>query len=120
MTVLIEKPHVGLLPFYMGLIDDREVVTWEYNDFGWFTHVPDQWQGRAWFRPCFGPDQLAFHIVPAPGTQMTRLVYGIYHGRFIESMLMHCDKLFQNIGASALATADDVLVMPSVPLLPAR
>jgi hypothetical protein len=39
----------------------------------------------------------------------SKAAYGVYHGRFIESMLTHCDDMF-NIGtATASATNSDVI-----------
>jgi hypothetical protein len=34
-------------------------------------------------------------------------LYGVYHGRFIESMLTHCDKLFKGGTATAMPTNAD-------------
>jgi hypothetical protein len=39
----------------------------------------------------------------------TKPLYAVYHGRFIESMLTHCDELFNAGAATALPTNSDVI-----------
>lgn len=98
----------GLLEAFKTAIDDGHVTTWSYDDDGDFTHTAEQWKEQAWLRPVIYTDQLTLNFVINPETKKSpRYLYGVYHGRFIETMLVHCDTLFTNASASALATNAD-------------
>jgi hypothetical protein len=97
-----------LLGAYKKAIDDGHVKTWSYDSDGDFTHTADQWTHRAWLRPKIVEGQeLTFYILGPKGQQINVLTYAIYHGRFIESMLGHCDNLFDEAHASALPQSGD-------------
>jgi hypothetical protein len=86
-------------------------VTWEYDTDGDFTHTAasGQWKNVAWLIPEIRSDRLAFRILGKLNTKMDKEVYGIYHGRFIESMLVHCDEMFSGAYSSALPTDGDYI-----------
>jgi hypothetical protein len=46
-------------------------------------------------------------IVKPKDATITSEVYAIYHGRFIEAMLRHCDELFSRAEATALPDSQD-------------
>jgi hypothetical protein len=98
-----------LLNDFKKAIDRNAVETWTYDKDGDFTHTPDQWKNEAWLRPVIYPGRLVMNFLGNNSKKTTKVVYGVYHGRFIESMLMHCDKLFTNAHASALATNSDFI-----------
>jgi hypothetical protein len=88
-------------------IDEGKVETWSYDSDGDFTHTADQWERRAWFRPLMHEGRIVFNILPPRVRTITRVVYGIYHGRFIEMLLNHFDERFTEVSATALPTAAD-------------
>ena len=95
----------GLLAAFKKAIDDRHVVTWTYDRDGDFTHATEQWRNKAWLRPKFGVGELRFGILgPNSQNRMSKEVYAIFHGRFIESMLAHLDALFSSAAATALVS----------------
>jgi len=96
-----------LLARYKKMIDDKEVETWSYDQDGDFTHTPDQWRNKAWLRPVIETGRLAFYVIKPNGVNISTTVYSVYHGRFIESMLAHCDTLFTVGQATALPAASD-------------
>ncbi len=96
-----------LLRAFRKAIDDGHVVTWSYDSDGDFTHNTDQWRYQAWMRPQTFAGQLAFYILPPIGTHLSRSVYGIYHGRLIESVTTHLDLMFSDVSATALAATGD-------------
>lgn len=98
---------VALLDDFKEKIDEGHVVTWEYDTVGDFTHATTQWNKKAWLRPAVENGRLALYILKRSDENMTKVVYGVYHGRFIESMLTHCDKLFERAVSSALLTGED-------------
>jgi hypothetical protein len=60
-------------------------------------------------RPSFLNGQLVFNFVGHNKTTTTRTIYGVYHGRFIDAMLTHCDDLFSAALASAMPTNSDYI-----------
>jgi hypothetical protein len=49
-----------------------------------------------------------FGLIGKKDVAMTKGIYGIYHGRFIEMLLTHFDTEFNNISATAKADTVDV------------
>lgn len=98
-----------LLAAFKKAIDDKHVVTWSYDKDGDFTHTPDQWNRRAWLRPVMYQGRLTMNFLGRQNEKTSRAVYGVYHGRFIESMLTHCDKLFKSGAATAMPTNSDYI-----------
>ena len=99
-----------LLATYKKLIDDGRVRTWSYDGDGDFTHTATQWSCKAWLRPkIVVRDELIFYILSPKEVDLDSAVYAVYHGRFIESLLRHCDKLFKEGYASAMPESGDVV-----------
>jgi hypothetical protein len=96
-----------LLAAFKKAIDDKHVVTWTYDKDGDFTHNTDQWRNKAWFRPAVKSDGLRLSLLKPQNASITWEVYGIYHGRFIESMTVHCHDKFTSSGATATPANDD-------------
>jgi len=92
----------GLLADFKSKIDAGHVVTWAYDADGDFTHTAPQWKGEAWLRPVPEGDKLALYILTRRGKVLSKTVYGIYHGRFIESVATHCDDRFTTGAATAM------------------
>jgi len=83
------------------------VKTWTLDNDGDFTHAPEQWANKAWFRPVVGDDRVVFNILGQTTQNMSKRIYGVYHGRFIEMLLTHFDQKFSRATATALAAAGD-------------
>jgi hypothetical protein len=97
-----------LLAAYKKAIDDGHVTTWAYDEDGDFTHTADQWNKKAWLRPkVVEGTALAFNIIKPKEATLSSAIYAIYHGRFIETMLRHCDGLFSSARASSMPEGDD-------------
>lgn len=102
------KTPKKLLSAYKKVIDDGHVTTWTYDEDGDFTHTSDQWSRKAWLRPkIVEAEELVFYILSPVETQIGSSTYAVYHGRFIESFLRHCDELFQEGYASAMPEPND-------------
>jgi hypothetical protein len=97
----------ALLNAFKKAIDEGHVVTWSYDHDGDFTHIPDQWKNQAWLRPSILNGQLTFNFLANKNVKTTKALYGVYHGRFIEAMLAHCDNLFSTAAATAMPTNSD-------------
>lgn len=99
-----------LLATYKKSIDDGHVRTWSYDDDGDFTHTADQWLCKAWLRPkIIEGEELVLYILSPKETDLDSSIYAVYHGRFMESLLRHCDKLFREGYASAMPESGDVV-----------
>ena len=99
-----------LLDEFKKAINEGEITTWSYDKDDDFTHTPEQWKNKAWLRPKIESGKLVFYILSPKNTNITSLVYAVYHGRFVESMLLHCDNLFSDGKATAYpAGGDNVL-----------
>lgn len=95
MAVIVKtgKPQ-ELLDAIKLAIDENRIDTWVYDQSGDFTHVPEQWYELAWLRPEVGSGQLKFKILRPEGKNITQVVRGVYHGRFIEMLINHFEKDF--------------------------
>jgi hypothetical protein len=100
LIVKTSKPK-ALLAKIKNAIDDKSIETWEYDGDGDFTHTPDQWRNKAWLRPTIEEGQLSFRLLPQKDVKLTKVVYGVYHGRFIEMLLTHFDEDFTALTATA-------------------
>jgi|SRR3989344_8523994 len=100
-----------LLNSFKKAIDDGNIDTWSYDKDGDFTHTTSsgQWENKAWLRPKTRVGELLFIILSPKNTTLTSEVYAVYHGRFVESMLSHCDSLFSNAETSALPADGDTI-----------
>ena len=91
----------ALLANIKKAIDDGHVETWSYDEDGDFTHTGLQWKGKAWLRPKVELGALRLGILGQKAVEMTRAVYGVYHGRFIEMVVTHFDDQFTTACATA-------------------
>lgn len=101
-----------LLADIKSAIDEGKVETWQYDSDGDFTHSPEQWRWKAWLRPRLETGELVFTTVTPQGERMSSRVYGVYHGRFVEMLLVHFDMDFSEVASSALPARGDI-VSPS-------
>jgi hypothetical protein len=97
-----------LLNAFKKAIDDGHVVTWSYDKAGDFTHTAKQWVNQAWLCPeVTAGTRLSLFILKPRETSISSEVYAIYHGRFVEAMLRHCDTLFKEARATAMPEGSD-------------
>jgi hypothetical protein len=110
MALLVSTSQPStLLSAIKKAIDDKHIETWAYDSDGDFTHTPVQWSRKGWLRPSLQSGTLVFNIISPKGINLSKEVYGVYHGRFIEMLLAHFDKIFTAADATALATTADLV-----------
>jgi hypothetical protein len=110
MSINFDTPDpTKLLTAFKAAIDAGDVVTWSYDKDGNFTHTPEQWRNHARLRPSIYSGRLIVNFYGRSDETTTKALYGVYHGRFLESMLTHCDTLFSNGWATAMPTNNDVI-----------
>jgi hypothetical protein len=99
-----------LLADFKKAIDEGHVKTWSYDAEGDFTHAKTQWENVAWLKPNTDTaGRLTFFIIPPKTQKISKAVYGIYHGRFIESMLTHFNNSFSQGLATSMPVAGDTI-----------
>ena len=108
MAIIIKTTSpTELLAAIKTSINGDKIQTWSYDSAGDFTHTPEQWQYEAWLRPQILPGELRFGILGRKNKELSTVIYGIYHGRFIEMLLSHFDKQFSSAHATAQKTSPD-------------
>jgi hypothetical protein len=108
VTVYTSNPS-GLLQAIQLAARSGTIETWSVDQEGDFTHSPEQWRFKAWFRPKLSSDSIVFRILTPQNTTMKKATYAVYHGRFIEMLLAHFDEQFQRAVASALPAEGDLV-----------
>lgn len=99
-----------LLVKLKSAIDSKKIKTWSYDSEGDFTHTADQWRQLAWLTPQIADGAIIFSIIPPRDKHITKLIYAIYHGRFIEMLLRHFDEdLSGNAEVTPLPQGDDII-----------
>jgi hypothetical protein len=108
MAIYFESANpAALLAAFKDAIDKKKVVTWSYDKDGDFTHTPEQWKNRGWLRPSSSSGRLTMSFLGTSDQVTTWEVYGIYHGRFIESMMVHCHSMFNDARAPSQPASSD-------------
>ncbi len=108
IRVETSNPQALLAAVKEAIKKDR-IRTWSCDGEGDFTHSADQWNLKAWLRPSLESGALVLRILAPKGQRISKEVYGIYHGRFIEMLLVHFDGQFSDAYATAMPTSRDVV-----------
>ena len=90
-------------------IDNHTIETWLYDNAGDFTHDTDQWRFHAWMTPIIEEKRVVFGIICRKDRNLSIAEYAIYHGRFLEMLLRHFDKICKNIEVTSLASKYDIV-----------
>jgi len=108
MAIIIKtNTPADLLAAIKKEIKEGKIETWSCDSDGDFTHTPEQWKYDAWLRPKIYGGELRFGILKNKNIGMSTVIYGIYHGRFIEMLLSHFDDKFTNVYATAQKAEPD-------------
>ena len=105
MAVIVKTSNPSsLLSNIKKSIDSKLIETWSYDSDGDFTHTPDQWKLKGWLRPTIATGELKFGFLGNNNIITTKLIYAVYHGRFIEMLLNHFDEEITEVKSTALPT----------------
>jgi hypothetical protein len=107
ITAMTDNPR-ALLEAVIKAIREGHIDTWQYKE-GYFTHSPAQWRFKAFLKPSTDARVLMLNIVRPANGNVSSEVYAVYHGRFIEMLLAHFDRLFDSALASAMAVEADIV-----------
>src|SRR5574344_592841 len=88
-----------LLEKIRNLINNQTIDTWRCDEDGDFYHNRPQWMGRAWLRAKTDDDprHLMFVIIEPREERLSKVTYGVYHGRFAEMLLTHFDTSMEDL-----------------------
>ncbi|KWE77275.1 hypothetical protein WL78_00500 [Burkholderia ubonensis] len=102
MTILIRTDDPAqLLSDIRKKISQKHIETWFFDNAGDFSHTPEQWRYKAWLRPHVEPGQLRFSLISNNKINLTKAIYGVYHGRFSEMLLTHFEDRFHELRSTA-------------------
>lgn len=104
MSIHIKTP-IGAKPLYEKIVNSiksNQIDTWILDDDGDFTHTPLQWRNQAWLKYYTNGNELIFGILSRRDIKMSKLTYGVYHGRFSEMLLTHFDNEITSIQLTSL------------------
>ncbi|MDP3493823.1 MAG: hypothetical protein Q8R82_11965 [Hyphomonadaceae bacterium] len=108
MAIIITNANPAeLLKEIYKAIDEKKIITWSYDKDKDFTHATAQWENKAWFRSKIYDNELRFGIYGQKNIELTKEIYAIYHGRFIEMLLAHFDSKFGHAIATSKKTDPD-------------
>jgi len=93
--ITTEDPN-RLLEDIRKSIDNKVVETWSIDEEGDYTHI-SQWKNRAWFKAHVHDNQLQFGLIGRKDEVMSKMIYGLYHGRFSEMLLIHFDESIEQL-----------------------
>ena len=101
-----DNPEKLLKEFKLAVAEGR-VSSWICDADGDFTLTLELWKNKAWLKPKIEIGGLTLNLIRPKKANITSQVYAAFHGRFIQTMLIHCDELFSECLASALPKGKD-------------
>lgn len=114
MAIFVATRHPRLLVQNIKeKIDKGNIDTWSYDKEGDFTHSPGQWIYHAWIRPIYEENRVVFAILGRNDKNLSTVDYAVYHGRFVEMLLMHFDATCEKIEVTPLASQYDKITVNS-------
>lgn len=92
MAIIIQTQNPNqLINSLNKAIMSRSIITWTVDNIGDYTISRDQWRYLAWMRAYIDGNRLIFGIIQSRKFPMTRELYGVYHGRFVATLLSSFD-----------------------------
>lgn len=92
---------------------EKDLPTWSCvteNGTRFFTHNPEQWNGKAWFTayiPANSTDEVRIRIIKPRASTIEMPIYSHYHGRFISMLFSNFGNTFISVTATSLPTKED-------------
>ena len=109
MAIIIQTKNPILLLKQLNIaINSGNIQTWYLDQDGDYTISRPKWFQHAWFRPYINENNksLTFGIVQSSVYPVTRQLYGVYHGRFVATLLSYFDYLMDEVEISPLINTE--------------
>ena len=100
MAVIIRTSNPKhVLNLFKSNVANRDITTWLVDLDGDFTIANPKWTYMAWMRPMIleDDDRLVFGFVSSRKYEITKGLYGIFHGRLATTILSHYDNIINSI-----------------------
>lgn len=100
MAIIIKSKNPRkILDLFVNDIIECDIATWLIDSDGDFTIANAKWTYKAWMRPIIQEESniLVFGFVSSKRYDITKGLYGIYHGRMAVTLLAHYDDLITSI-----------------------
>lgn len=104
--VKADKP-AELIKEINELIEKKTIATWSVDSDGDYTHTASQWEKNAWIHPIVEETRVVFAIWGRKDQNLSIVDYAVFHGRFVEMLLNHFDRLCRSIDVTPLASSYD-------------
>lgn len=92
MAIIIQTMEsTQLISSLNKAIKTHSILTWTVDEMGDYTISRDQWRYLAWMRAYIENNRIVFGIIQSRRFPMTKELYGVYHGRFVATLLSHFD-----------------------------
>ena len=88
-------------------VDGGKVTTWSYDNDGDFTHTSAELIKKAWFRPKVYLGELRFGLIGLKEKSMSKGIYGRYHSRLSNLLLINYDSLLTSVNLTSNKTEPD-------------
>lgn len=96
LIVKCKRPQ-ELLEQFESKINHFDIVSWSMDEDKDFTVTNGNWSFKAWMRPTVEDGRLVFGYVSSTNHQVTKGLYGIFHGRLAATLLAHFDDMIESI-----------------------
>ena len=100
MAIIIktDNPQV-VCDLFTQNVSNRDITTWIVDADGDFTIANPKWTYKAWMRPIISREgnTLVFGFVSSRKHDITKGLYGIYHGRLVATLIAHYDHLIDSV-----------------------
>ena len=97
-----------LLKGILARFDQRTIEGW-CRDGECFTLTDPEWSTRAYLRPLLQTENLVLGLVPTEGQGMSKELYAVYHGRFIDMLLRHFSDVIGSVQLTTGRTSPDLM-----------
>lgn len=100
MAVIIRTDNPQhILNTFRTHVENRDITTWLIDAVGDYTIANPKWTYMAWMRPIIQEENniLVFGFVSSRRFEITKGLYGIFHGRLATTILSHYDNLISSI-----------------------
>lgn len=88
---------------FIDRIKSNHITTWVVDEDKDITIKREDWRNKAWMRFLrINAQEIVIGIVESKKYRLTKEIYGVFHGRFLVTMLTHFDNILESIEVTPL------------------
>ncbi|MGC4004673.1 MAG: hypothetical protein QM811_16765 [Pirellulales bacterium] len=108
MSVTVYSPDPQeLIDALENASQEGDLKEWRLTSKKRYTLNAEKLRNKAFFSATVSDDYVVFNIRPGIGLRLANTTYAIYHGHFIQLLLMNFDDMISTISCTALADDND-------------